>query len=702
MFRHVLAATEVIRLSDRTMPSRTVNPKSLAGLLALACACAGPSPRSAMAQATLTPWGNLAGLRVSGEPVEFEAGLRIVHPDWTGFSSGVKYLQRPRYSRTGTRGTVESEIEGMAFKAVVTDTAPGEATLDLLVTSKTNTPVAGVYYCVDLPDAEFAGGQLELSSTGAVAAARLKLAPTQPDGVGYFLREVSTGVKISAPRRTLTILWSEPMTVVVRRDGSDRPTSLNDPSIRRKLVNDSTVAPPTGYQVYLEVMAGDATEGRTASTSLRLSVGATPDPRPVRLALDTTKPGRSFDGIGGNFRLQFPDTDPAVLSYNLENLRVAWGRVDMPWAEWDPEEGLDPLVAARAGQLHRKVSDAMETARTLARRKIPLMVSAWSPPRWARAPSQPRGLRGTALNLDKLDRICTSLASYLEHLEHAYKVETVYFSFNEPETGVEVRQTSAEHAQFIQHLGAELVRYGLTTKLLLGDTAHGTPAALDFIRPSLADRATHRYIGAVAFHTWRGCTPDTLAAWGQAARQLGVPLLITESGPDAHLHEYPAVRLEPWFQLQEIELYVRCCAYAQPATVMQWQLTTDYSVLTGGGVYDEAGPLKPTQRFWNLKQLGATPPGALSLLLTSDRPEVTVAAFADPAQDRYALHIVNRGNQRSAVLTGLPASVTAWRRFITDATRGMEEQGRVQARSGKAEFTLPPASFTTLLGNPSP
>ena len=79
-----------------------------------------------------------------------------------------------------------------------------------------------------------------------------------------------------------------------------------------------------------------------------------------------------------------------------------------------------------------------------------------------------------------------------------------------------------------------------------------------------------------------------------------------------------------------------------------------------------------------------------------------VAAFGAPAHNRYALHIVNRGNQRSAVLTGLPGSVTAWRRFITDANRGMEDRGRVEARSGTGELVLPPASFTTLLGNHSP
>ena len=88
--------------------------------------------------------------------------------------------------------------------------------------------------------------------------------------------------------------------------------------------------------------------------------------------------------------------------------------------------------------------------------------------------------------------------------------------------------------------------------------------------------------------------------------------------------------------------------------------------------------------------------------LTSDRPDVTGAAFGDTAHNRYALHIVNSGNQRSAVVSGLPESGMAWRRFITDATRGMAEQERVTARSGTAEFDLPPASFTTLVGDPSP
>lgn len=672
--------------------------RSLVAAPALALAILGGHPRLE-AQTILLPWGNLAGMRVAGEPVDFEAGLRIIHPEWTGFSSAVKYLQRPRYSRTGAKGMVESEIEGLSFREVVEDTRPGEAVLDLEITAQTNLVMAGAYFCFDLPDAEFGGGTLELISSDSAGAASLTLSRT-PSGSGpEYLRQTATGLRIVAPQNSLEMDWSQPKTVLVRRDVSNRPTSINDPSIRQKFMPRHQAASASGYQIYLELLAGPATPGCAAKASMKIMASAIPNPRPVQLVLDATRPGRPFDGIGGNFRLQFPRTDAAVLQYNLDHLRVAWSRNDLPWAEWDPEEQKDPLAAARSGQLHRKVSGALETARILARRRIPLIVSAWTPPRWARAEAQPPGLRGTALNLNKLDRICSSLASYLVFLKEHSGVEAIYFSFNEPETGVEVRQTASEHTQFIKRMGAELIRQGLATRQLLGDTAHGTPAALDFIRPALADPATHRYIGAIAFHTWRGCTVESLPGWAEAARHLGVPLLVTESGPDAHLHEYPSVRLEPWFQLQEIDLYLRICAFGQPATIMEWQFTTDYSVLTGQDIYGESGPLRPTQRFWNLKQLGATPAGAFALPMSADQAGVTCAAFGDLANDRYALHIVNNGARRPAMLTGLPQSITALRCFITDAIRGMEEGERVQVQGGKAELMLPPAGYITLMNS---
>ena len=174
--------------------------------------------------------------------------------------------------------------------------------------------------------------------------------------------------------------------------------------------------------------------------------------------------------------------------------------------------------------------------------------------------------------------------------------------------------------------------------------------------------------------------------------------MVTEGGPDAHLHEYPGIRLEPWFQFQEIELYLRICAYGEPSTVMEWQLNTDYSVLAGGGVYGESGPLRPTQRFWNLRQLGSTPAGARALPLACSAPWIPAAVFGGLADRRITLHLANRGGSRPAVVEGLPAGVGGLQGWVTAATRGMERLERIPVVDGRAAFTLPAAAYVTLAG----
>lgn len=64
----------------------------------------------------------------------------------------------------------------------------------------------------------------------------------------------------------------------------------------------------------------------------------------AEITLDMQNPGSLFAGFGGNFRLQNPAADPKVIDYCLENLRVAYGRVEFPWRLWQPEEESDPIA----------------------------------------------------------------------------------------------------------------------------------------------------------------------------------------------------------------------------------------------------------------------------------------------------------------------------------------------------------------------
>ena len=174
-----------------------------------------------------------------------------------------------------------------------------------------------------------------------------------------------------------------------------------------------------------------------------------------------------------------------------------------------------------------------------------------------------------------------------------------------------------------------------------------------------------------------------------------MPLLVGEGSTDAGAWRYPAIFAEPAFALQEIELYVRMLAISQPRSILQWQLTADYSLLAGGGVFGDSTALRPTQRFWNLKQLAASPRGFF-LPVGCESPAVACAAIGDIAGGRYALHVVNTGAAREAVVAGLPPELTELRLFVTDARRGMAEGERVPVSGGTARFPLAATSFTTV------
>ena len=672
------------------------------GLRSIACVYSGiaiflGATGELLAQAEAKPWGNLCGIRIDGQLMAFDTSIRVFKPDWSGYTETSKNLQRPLYSRHGKKQEIATQLDDLRIGEVIEDGQSGTATVDVTLEAGADIAMAGAYFTIELPAADYAEGTVQVG-TG-------KPAGLDPEGSEYARTSASGAHFVSAKRR-LEVSWATPLEVIVRRN-------------------------PRGdrVQFYAALISGPAKAGQTAHAVFAIKAGGEVDREPVLLTLDRSHPGRAFDGIGGNFRLQYPKSDPAVIQYALENLRVSWGRVELPWRSWDPEEDRDPLREARAGRVDERVQAAMNMARRLAQRRIPVIASVWFPPQWAvlgpvqrpgaisyeqvrqhqqQAPamaSVPRSdePRGNPLNPAKMDRICESLAGYLVFLKEKYGVEAAMFSFNESDIGVNVRQTAEEHRALIRALGPRLAAKGLATKMLLGDVlgdlewrgAHG------FIQPAMSDPETHRYIGAIGFHSWRINSDQNLIGWADAAAKLGVPLLVTEGGPDSHAHMYPDIFVEPSFQLEEIDQYTRISALCQPRSVIQWQLTADYSVLSGGGAYGNDAPLATTMRFWSLKQLGSTPAGSFALPIAYDRPDLSVAAFGDIADGIYTVHVVNKGAAHPATLTGLPPTAREMRMWVTDMRRGMEERPRVKVEGDKAQFAVDATSFTTVMTLPA-
>ncbi len=665
----------------------TLHRSSVAALLLL-----GSWTTEVLGQVECSAPGNLRGIRVDGELMAFSTSLRAVVPPAVEEGQGGRGRGGGgQFSRDGGALTVSGRLTGggrrgsgpgfggrggtpatgVSYRATYKDVAPGTVDAEIEITSTTNLPLQGVFFAIALPGADYAGGSAQLLAPTSAAETPVSLVATPSTGTNLYLRASAKGVRVTSPRRQIELDLPAPAELVVR---------------------DVRVRTNTDIEVSFPLCLGNLTNGQNVRVAFTVKATGEVDQSPARLLVDPSRPGRQYDGMGGNFRIQSP-ADAAQIQCNLDHLRVAWGRVAMPLDRWQPNEDADPVQAVTTGTLDRSVREAMEMAQKLARKNIPTIISIWSAPTWALATSG--GGRGgrARINPEQWDKVCKCIGSYLGYLKQHYNAEPVLFSFNESDMGINVLQSPQEHADAIKRLGSYFAAHGLKTRMLLGDT--GNPTGDKFIDVALADPEAAQYIRAVSFHSWNGGTIQQYTHFSQAARQLNVPLLVAEGGLDPSAHQYRAIFLEPWFCLNEIAQYVEICRVAQPLSILHWQLTADYSVLTGG---TGGRPLQPAQRFWDIKQLGMTAPESTAMPITCDNPKVVSCAFAD--HGGCVVHLVNNGAVRTATVSGLPAGVKEMRAFVTDSRRGMQETGRMPVVQGTVQLLLDALSFTSLVGNP--
>lgn len=575
-------------------------------------------------------WSNMTGVRLDGDLIAFESTLRVGVPGGKMESTGRERQSRIKYHRDGLSQIVDIPMHGAHFSQTVTDV--DKSTVKLSWTAVADEDLAeGAYFCIDFPADGYSGAVLNTSG-----------------------RKVT----VSAADKKISLDFDRKVKTMVREENGDK--------------------------VLYVTLLPKLKKGARAALAATMKVSAVPHHETARISLDLGNPGREFAGFGGNFRIQNSRKDPEVIDYCLENMRVAFGRVEFPWGTWDKE-----------GENNAHVKESAEMARKLKKLGMPLIVSCWFPPEWAgiRTTRSDGSSKAYSLKPGETGRIYESLVSYLIFLKKNYGAEADYFSFNESDLGIDVVFTPEEHRDFIKGFGKYLADKGLRTKLLLGDNSDAT--TFDFILPTLNDPTAHNYVGAISFHSWRGCDDATLDKWAEASRRMNVPLIVGEGSTDAAAHQYPDIFNETTFALYEINLYTRICARCQPLSILQWQLTSDYSVLWGDGIYNSQGPLRPTQRFFNLQQLAATPEQAFAIPLTCDKQTVNAAAFANTARGECAVHIVNNGASCEAEISGLPKEAT---RVIVRVTN--TEQNSVAAcygiSDGCLKLEMPADSFVSI------
>ncbi|WP_295772519.1 hypothetical protein [uncultured Mucilaginibacter sp.] len=625
----------------------------------------------AFSQAELSPWGNINGIRKQGHLLKFETALQYIKSDGVQILTTARERQRPVYSRNGSEQTVRTNLDSLYFEETVSSNTGTKARVNIKMTAHADTNFVGAFFIVKLPQLTNNSTNLGLIGNNKVIDANaLSITPVKSlpgiNAKGFELKNAQLSLKAESTERD---------SIFIRKDEN------------------------TGeVLVYFTLKVAQIKKGEEIQKTFDIEASGEIDKKPAEIKINTQQQGRSFDGLGGNFRLQNPTTDPQVIDYSLNNLRLAWGRVEMPWRYWHPVKDNNPLDAAQQNQLPSQVTNAMRMAQRLNKLGIPVIVSAWSAPDWAIEGTYNEGfvngIWGNPLRKDVMTDIYRSLTRYLTYLKDNYGVEARYFSFNESDLGINVRMTATEHAEFIKGFGAYLESKGLKTKLLLGDNSDAN--SWPFLNAAMSDAAVRPYIGAVSFHSWRGWETETLKKWADAATQLNIPLLVSEGSIDASAWQYPMIFQEPSYAIDEINLYIRLLNICQPASILQWQLTADYSPLAGGGIFGDNSSLRPTQRFWNLKQLSSTPKNVFALPATSNNDNIMCAALGNNSNEVFALHIVNNGAERVVTVTGLPSKVLKFKVTITNAENNAKELGPKKSSNGQIQFKVPARSFVTL------
>lgn len=625
---------------------------------------------SAFSQAELEPWGNLAGIRIDGQLIEIESDLSVVKNDWTNIKSTGKERQRPHYQRNGNQQIVTTNIDSLFFTETVSDSDKSKAIINIKVESHADDSLTGIYFTIFLPDRIFKNGSVNLNQMESVGF--------NESALKKYFETPAIEVQFHSVNKQITLNFKEPTQLIIKN---------------YQAKNDK------GLQLFIPIETGALKKGQVAQKDFSVYVSGTIDTTPVSFQLNPSKPGRPFIGFGGNFRLQNPRTDPQVIDYCLKNLDVRFSRVEMPWQLWQPDLNEDPIANAKAGNLNLHVQKSMEMAQRLYKMGIPVILSAWSAPAWAvvgkpKYGPSPDGIWGNPLDSTKSKEIYKSIADYIFYLKEKYGVEVSLFSFNESDLGINIRQTGEEHDKLIKGLGAYFVSRGLKTKMLLGDNSDAT--TYQFIYPALNDPATRPYIGAISFHSWRGWDKQTLQKWADAATQLNKPLIVAEGSIDAQAWGYPQIFLEPSYALKEINLYVRLLSICQPESILQWQLTADYSLLAGGAIFGDTTKLRPTQRFWNMKQLSSTPENLKAIPISGNAKDISIAVLGDNVKGIYAIHLVNNGAAREITIKGIPKNISQFKIFVTDKNRSMQQEKSIPVKNGEVTFTLKQTSFTSL------
>ncbi|HEX8237361.1 MAG TPA: hypothetical protein VF600_15480 [Abditibacteriaceae bacterium] len=416
----------------------------------------------------------------------------------------------------------------------------------------------------------------------------------------------------------------------------------------------------------------------------------------VNVAVQLNQTRQTMRGLGGNFaQPRYGATTPMdpVGQYNLENLRVVHARVGIPLNHWTPQQGVYKDEAqAQAALLQMQM---------MARRKIPITGSVWEGPLWMMGGTAEQS--GRTLPRERYDDCIEAIAQFLVTARDKYGATVDYFSFNEPDYGINFKFTPAQMADFIRLAGPRFAALGLKTKFLTADTANGSNFVA-YARPLLEDKTIAPYLGPLAFHSWDvlGAQEEKYTGIAALGRQYNKPVWCTEAGHDAQLWQAQ----NPWQSwenaLRTALAYERTLRLSGAEQMDYWTYQDNYPLVSRDG--------KTPYPVWHvMRQMeAALRPGSKIATAITNHDELKVLPTAGPRPGQFSLLLVNSSGPGEVTLSGLPRGATLSMVASTSASSTAETPQQTRPKNlrtdnqGRVTITVPTRSVVTLLsGNPA-
>ena len=257
-------------------------------------------------------WSNITGVRLEGELIDFESTLRVGVPGGEIESTGREKQNRIRYNRDSATQTTITPMHGAVITQTVTDVDMSTVNLTWSVEA-VETLDEGVYFCMTLTPKYYSDATIKTSGRN---------------------------ITIKAPERNISLRFNKSVKAFVREEDGNKV-------------------------IYITLMPS-LKKNAKAEWAAVMKVDGVRHHETAEISIDPLKPGREFAGFGGNFRIQNVQKDPMVIDYCLKNMRLAYGRVEMPWAQWD-ENGKDADHIKRSAEMARKLLPCDEKLRDVFR-----------------------------------------------------------------------------------------------------------------------------------------------------------------------------------------------------------------------------------------------------------------------------------------------------------------------------------------------